>query len=198
MADISALLSSKSDRWFTPPDMVEEVRTFYGGDYFDPCPALPEGEPLVDGLAIPWYGKGLVNPPFKKRAPVGPWVQKFLHEPMDECLLLVPNNTGTRWFQPLWDLPILFIRGRLHYSQSRNTATFDSVLAYRGPRVATFVRTFGHRGVLASRVPERDISDLGWPAPPARRPSRARRVAVVQASHAPLPIPWDITTERTA
>ncbi len=144
------LLSSESDRWFTPKDWMAEWEAFLG-PFMDPCPALAEGEPLVDGLSIPWVGAVGVNPPFsrKLKKPIEPWITKWCTEPLvTEGLLLVPSRTGTRWFQRqlLGRYPMCLFEGRGHFSGHRNGATFDSVLVYRGPRPAAFAEAFGHRG----------------------------------------------------
>jgi hypothetical protein len=156
MAVARALVSSASDRWFTPPDLLAETSDFFGGSYFDPCPAVLPGEAVqVDGLALPWRGRVFVNPPYGPV--VGRWVAKADTEQVDELLLLVPARTDTRWFVPLWDWPALcFLRGRLHFSGSSAGAPFPSVLAYRsrGPqeRVSAFIAAFGHRGAVVRRI----------------------------------------------
>ena len=140
------ILTSRSDRWNTPLDLLAEIEAFMPG-FSDPCPA---GAVLVDGLASRWTGRIYVNPPYGRT--IGAWVQKALTEPVDEIVLLLPARTDTKWFQSLWGLPMCFMRGRLRFSGSKDNAPFASVLVYRGPRARKFARAFAHRGpVVRSR-----------------------------------------------
>ena len=142
-----ALFTSVSDRWFTPPDLLTEIRAFLG-DYHDPCPASLPGMPIENGLWQAWRGVVFVNPPYGRA--IAPWIRKAVTEPVDELLLLVPARTDTAWFQPLYDFPICFLRGRLHFSEG-GPATFPSALVYRGPRVDEFAAHFAQRGPIMLR-----------------------------------------------
>lgn len=148
-----ALQTSASDRWFTPPDLLADIRAFYGGgDYYDPCPARLPGERIDSGLWQSWAGQRVYcNPPYGRV--IGKWVTRAVTQPVAELILLVPARTDAAWFQPLWDYPILFLRGRLRFSGSASGAPFPSALVYRGERVPDFVRHFGHRGAIVQRCP---------------------------------------------
>lgn len=154
MAVSRALLTSKSDRWFTPPDLLADVAAFLGADYFDPCPARREGERIEDGLGLSWSGKRVFcNPPYGRV--IGRWVDKAMTEDVDEIVLLLPSRTGAAWFQRLLagdGLVLLLIAGRLRFSGAVWNAPFDSVLAYRRPRVSGFVNVFGRRGAVLGVV----------------------------------------------
>ena len=136
------ILTSRSDRWNTPPDLLREIEAFMPG-YSDPCPA---GAVLADGLALRWAGRVYLNPPYGRT--IGLWIQKALSEPVQEIVMLLPARTETRWFQPLWGLPMCFVRGRLCFSGQKANAPFPSVLVYRGPRSKQFARAFQHRGPI--------------------------------------------------
>ncbi|HET8908813.1 MAG TPA: DNA N-6-adenine-methyltransferase [Ktedonobacterales bacterium] len=144
-----ALETSASDRWFTPPDLLAEIRTFLG-DYYDPCPARNAGERVESGLWQAWPSVVFVNPPYGRV--IGRWIVKAMTEPIDELLLLVPARTDTAWFQSLYDYPICFVRGRLRFNGSTQNAPFPSALVYRGPRVEAFCRAFAHRGPIVRRI----------------------------------------------
>jgi hypothetical protein len=150
MAMAKALMTSASDRWFTPPDLLAEIRDFLGGDFYDPCPACLPGEPISSGLWERWKSPVYLNPPYG--AVIVPWVRKWLAEPVREGILLVPARTDTRWFAPLFDYPICFIAGRLRFSGASENAPFPSALVYRGPRPTAFARAFRHRGAVVSRA----------------------------------------------
>lgn len=143
----TALTTSASDRWFTPQDLLTEIRAFLGY-YYDPCPAKLAGERIDTGLWQVWRGAVFVNPPYGRI--IGRWVVKAMTDPVDELLLLVPARTDTAWFQSLYDHPICFIRGRLRFSGSKDNAPFPSALIYRGPRPAEFRTAFRHRGPIVT------------------------------------------------
>jgi hypothetical protein len=148
--------TSKSDRWFTPPDLEREIRTFLGGSYFDPCPARVEGKPIHSGLWLRWEGRVFVNPPYGRV--IGRWVVKAMTEPVDELLLLVPARPETKWFTPCFSHTILFFSSRLRFTSPtarttrREGAPFPSALVYVGPRVAEFTEAFSHRGAIVRAV----------------------------------------------
>lgn len=151
-ASPSALLSSASAEWYTPPDLAREIAAFLGGIDLDPCAEEARAIPArrhetARGLEISWTGRVYVNPPYGRE--IGRWVEKALTEPVEELILLVPARTDTRWFQALWPHAICFLRGRLHFSGSAVGAPFPSALIYRGRRPAAFRSAFAHRGHTA-------------------------------------------------
>lgn len=147
------LARAKSDEWHTPPALMAHIRAFLGDDFFDPCPARLSGEPIVNGLHLPWRGHVYVNPPYGRA--IVPWIKKAISEPIEDLLLLAPARTDTAWFQLVWaHMDVCFIRGRVRFSMSDN-APFPSMLAYRGARHAAFLDTFsdiGHITPLLSYV----------------------------------------------
>lgn len=152
MAVAKSLMTSASAEWYTPADLLGEIRAFLGGDFYDPCPprgVTDEGE-RVNGLAMQWQSPTFVNPPYGRA--IGQWVRKALTEPIDECVLLVPARTDTVWFAPLFAYPICFLRGRLRFSGAETSAPFPSALVYRGARRGAFMAAFEQRGpvVLAA------------------------------------------------
>ena len=146
-----ALLTSATPEWYTPPDILAAVHTFYGGDFYDPCPAQKDHMPRPDGLAEDWAAHGnktFVNPPYGRT--IGQWTRKALayaeSSPMYQVILLVPARTDTKWFQPLIQHPICFVAGRLHFSGATAGAPFPSALVYLGWGSAIFARQFAHWG----------------------------------------------------
>ena len=146
----NALMTSASDRWWTPPDLLAEIRAFFG-DYYDPCPARGEGERIESGLWQSWAGQRVYcNPPYGRV--IGRWIVKAMTEPVEELILLVPARTDTAWFQSLYEHPICFLRGRLRFSAASSGAPFPSALIYRGSRTEEFRIAFEHRGPILRRV----------------------------------------------
>ena len=154
----SALMFSKaSDEWETPVETFNELNAEFGfdhdaastrdkgwvdGGYFGPDNGFPE---LRDALAVPsWriYGKAFwLNPPYSK-------CRQFIAKAALEASLgatvvcLVPSRTDTRLgHEHVWDartntyrpgVEVRFIKGRLKFGGSENSAPFPSaVIVFR-------------------------------------------------------------------
>jgi len=155
--------TSAEDEWLTPRDVVERVVAVLGSIDLDPC-SNSEGEPSVpadvryveadDGLAQPWSGRVYMNPPYG--VTIGAWTAKLREEYADgnvsEAIALVPARTDTDWWRDLNDAVICFVRGRLRFSGSANSAPFPSALAYFGDRRDAFVAGVGDLGDIWVRV----------------------------------------------
>ena len=145
--------------WYTPSWLIERIADFYGGAYYDPCPAS-QGVVVESGLFGDWTGKRVFcNPPYGN--PIKPWIVKAMTEPCREVMLLVPANTETAWFAPLYAHTLCFIRGRVqfrkHGSQRGENAPHPSVLVYRGRRYRQFAEAFSDLGpILRTYQPMRD------------------------------------------
>lgn len=159
----TALMSSATPEWYTPSWLHERISAFLGAEMYDPC-AQPSEQVIglagrENGLSVAWRGRVFCNPPYGRG--IGAWIRKALTEPLDEVILLVPARTDTAWFQPLFDHTILFIRGRLYFSEG-GRATFPSALVYIGPRRDAFTSAFCDLGRIAHCNPVQ-IHDL-WTA----------------------------------
>ena len=120
------MFSHKSDDWSTPRSFYDKLNQEFNFD-LDPCPLRGE----KDGLSIDWYGNVFVNPPYSN-------IRMFLEKGINEvrskkCRLvvfLVPSRTDTAWFHDLiyGVYEIRFIRGRLKFGSSKNSAPFPSML----------------------------------------------------------------------
>ena len=144
------VMSSASDRWFTPPDLLRDITDFLGGSYYDPCPASVSGQPIESGLWASWTSPTFCNPPYGRA--IGAWIRKAMTEQVDELVLLVPARTDTAWFQPLWTCAICFVRGRLHFSGAQGGAPFPSALVYRGQSPEAFAEAFSRWGTTVRAV----------------------------------------------
>jgi hypothetical protein len=120
-----ALLSSKSDHWSTPPEFYDELHSEFGFT-FDPCPLMS----TEDGRKVKWTGRVFCNPPYSR---ITEFLKKGLyHLAMRDCDLLVyliPARTDTAWFHDYcMKAEIRFLRGRLKFGGSKNSAPFPSML----------------------------------------------------------------------
>lgn len=136
------MFSSKSDCWETPQDFFDSLNDEFGFD-LDVC-ALPENAkcqnyytPEQDGLSKPWKGVIWCNPPYGRE--IGKWVHKAFSENQKEnnyIVMLLPARTDTRWFHEYINgkAEIRFIRGRLKFGNSKNSAPFPSMVIVYKPR----------------------------------------------------------------
>jgi hypothetical protein len=148
-----AWATSKSDRWFTPPDLLAEIDAFLGGIELDPCPPSLPGEQIANGLALSWSNlRVFVNPPYGRA--IRAWAVKMATEPVAELVALLPVRAGSGWFRLLMHadaVACMFLEGRLQFS-GYGSAPFDSVLVYRGPRRVEFIEAFVHRAYQMPHV----------------------------------------------
>lgn len=87
---------------------------------------------IVNGLIQDWGGQRVYcNPPYGRT--VGDWVEKAAKESRKEntiVVMLLPARTDTKWFHKYiyGRATIRFIRGRLKFGGSKNSAPFPSMI----------------------------------------------------------------------
>lgn len=138
MRNIQTLFSSATDLWATPQAFFEELDTEFHFT-LDPC-ALPTNAkckkyftPEDDGLFQDWGGEVVFcNPPYGKA--IRDWVFKCWHEaqkPNTTVVALLPARTDTTYFHKyIYNRAkeIRFIKGRLKFGDSKNSAPFPSMI----------------------------------------------------------------------
>ena len=131
----SGLFSSKTDLWSTPQDFFDKVNQEFNFN-LDVC-ANNENKKCEkyhsienDGLLQSWEGVCWMNPPYGKT--IGKWVKKAYEESRKNCIVvgLLPARTDTSYFHDYIynKAEIRFIRGRLKFGGSKNSAPFPSML----------------------------------------------------------------------
>lgn len=128
-----AQLSSNSCEWETPShifDMLNDEFHFT----LDPCSshhnAKCEKHYTIkeNGLLQDWTGEIVFcNPPYGREMPK--WIEKCATEKAT-CVMLIPTRTDTEAFHK-WiygKAEIRFIKGRLHYGNSKYSAPFPSMI----------------------------------------------------------------------
>jgi site-specific DNA-methyltransferase (adenine-specific) len=121
------LFSKKSDNWATPEKLYNLLNSEFHFD-FDPCPLNSK----FDGLTIKWGKTCFVNPPYSN---ITNFIKKGLEElkkgHSKKLVYLLPARTDTAWFHDyvLGKSAIRFIRGRLKFGNSKNSAPFPSLIA---------------------------------------------------------------------
>jgi len=131
--------SSKTDLWATPQDFFDKLNAQYQFT-LDVC-ALPENAkcdhfytPEIDGLKQTWVGRCWMNPPYGRE--IGNWMKKAYQSSLEGATVvcLVPARTDTHWWHEYaMKAEIKFIRGRLKFGNSNNSAPFPSAIVVFNP-----------------------------------------------------------------
>lgn len=130
-----ALFSSDSSEWSTPQDFYDRLNLEFNFE-LDPC-ATDENHKCdlyftkeTDGLKQDWENKRVYcNPPYGRG--IDKWVEKCAkHKGL--AVMLIPARTDTVWFHK-WiyhnlSAEIRFVKGRLRFSNSKNSAPFPSMV----------------------------------------------------------------------
>lgn len=138
MSRLQALFSSATDLWATPQDFFDKLNAEFHFT-LDPC-ALPTNAkcckyytPDNDGLLQDWEGEVVFcNPPYGRT--ISSWVQKCSEEskkPNTTVVALIPARTDTSYFHDFIYKKvkeIRFVRGRLKFGGSKNSAPFPSMI----------------------------------------------------------------------
>jgi hypothetical protein len=119
------IFSSRSDHWTTPVATYDALQTEFRFT-FDPCPLMS----TEDGRKVRWRGRVFCNPPYSR---IAEFLKKGLyHLSKRDCELLVyliPARTDTAWFHDYCQKgEIRFLRGRLKFGGSKNSAPFPSMI----------------------------------------------------------------------
>lgn len=134
--------SSKTDLWSTPQDFFDKLNEEFSFDV-DVCATKENAKCKKfftkedDGLDKSWhlYNSVWCNPPYGRE--IGNWVEKayYLHKNRvtgitPVIVMLLPARTDTRWFHDYiyGKAEIRFIKGRLKFGGSKNSAPFPSMV----------------------------------------------------------------------
>jgi len=147
------MFSSKTGVWATPQDFYDKLDRLYGPFTLDPCANAENAKTANyfteadDGLAQDWSGNVVFcNPPYNN---MKDWSKKCRDEALKSdttVVLLCPARTDTRYFHDsiMFADEIFFIKGRLKFGGSKNSAPFPSMVAvFRGsppPKISTMER----------------------------------------------------------
>ena len=133
------LFSSETDMWETPQWLFDELNKEFRFE-LGVC-ATPENAKCdrfytkeQDGLMLPWEGVCWCNPPYGKE--IGKWVEKAHKSAIEGAtvVVLVPSRTDTKWFHEFAykKAEIRFVKGRLKFGDSKNSAPFPSMILIFG------------------------------------------------------------------
>lgn len=126
--------SSKTDDWATPQDFFNNLNKTFNFT-LDPC-ASHENHKCAkyytkddDGLSKSWEGETVfMNPPYGRD--VKKWMKKAYEESKHATVVcLIPARTDTAyWHDYCMKGEITFIRGRLKFGNSKQSAPFPSAV----------------------------------------------------------------------
>ena len=128
------LMTSNTDLWSTPRDFFDDYNAIYHFDV-DVCATAENAlcakfySPEDNGLSKEWHGVCWMNPPYGRE--IGKWMNKAyessLHGATVVCL--VPARTDTAWWHDYAMKGVItFVRGRLKFGGSKNSAPFPSAV----------------------------------------------------------------------
>ena len=135
---MSVHFSSASDNWATPQTFFDDLNSEFNfeldvcaDDLNAKCKRYFTKE--QDGLKQEWTGIVWMNPPYGRE--ISNWMSKAVDSWKSGATVvcLVPARTDTAWWHDYATLgEIRFIRGRLKFGNSNNSAPFPSaVIIYR-------------------------------------------------------------------
>ncbi len=128
------LFSSKTDQWSTPIDFFFELNKEFNFT-LDPCADESNAKcnkfftKEDDGLSKNWDNEIVFcNPPYGRK--IKYWVKKSSEAKGGIVVMLIPARTDTRYFHEYiyHKAEIRFIKGRLKFGDSKNSAPFPSMI----------------------------------------------------------------------
>lgn len=142
-----AMFSSATDEWATPDDFYKKLDAEF--DFMlDVCATAANAKvgafytPEENGLLMSWSafleafgGSAWMNPPYSQ---IAKWMEKAYVESQKGATVvcLVPSRTDTRWWHSWVEgkAEVRFVKGRLKFGGSKNSAPFPSaVVIFRPP-----------------------------------------------------------------
>ena len=172
-----------SGEWYTPPEIVEAARATMGRIDCDPATCAVAQRVVQadvwydrakDGLAQPWRGAVLLNPPWgvppgnvrlRGAAPKVRFVAKLARHiaagDVSQAVVVLAADAGsTRWFREHLAphlAAIAWLVGRVPYWQTAPDAgvraSRGTAICYFGARTTEFARHFGGMGICLRPIP---------------------------------------------
>lgn len=137
------MFSSATDQWSTPQEFFNHLNSEF---HFTLDPCADENNHKCDlyytkeqnGLIQNWGGHIVFcNPPYGKE--IAKWIQKASQESEKDdtkVVMLIPARTDTKYFHEYiyrkQNVEVRFIKGRLKFGGSRNSAPFPSMVVIFG------------------------------------------------------------------
>jgi len=130
------MFSSATEEWATPQNIFDALDREFNFT-LDPCATSENAKCKLyytkeeNGLVNSWVGHSVfMNPPYGRE--IGDWVKKAwlsAHKENTMVVCLLPARTDTKWFHKYCvHGEIWFIKGRLRFGGSKNSAPFPSMV----------------------------------------------------------------------
>jgi phage N-6-adenine-methyltransferase len=132
------MFSSKTDLWATPQNFFDKYNEKFDFE-LDVCATKENAKCsryftiFDDGLSQQWDGVCWMNPPYGRT--IKHWVKKAYESSLNGATVvcLLPARTDTAWWHDYCIKgQIEFIRGRLRFGNSKNSAPFPSAVVIFG------------------------------------------------------------------
>ena len=130
------MFSSKDQTWETPQNLFDKLDKEFNFT-LDVCATDETAKcnnyftPKENGLIQEWRGNCWMNPPYGRE--IGIWIKKAWEESKKEAkvVCLIPARTDTKYWHEYiftYAAEIRFIKGRIKFGNSKNSAPFPSAL----------------------------------------------------------------------
>lgn len=130
------MFSSKDQTWETPQNLFDKLDKEFNFT-LDVCATDETAKcnnyftPKEDGLIQEWKGNCWMNPPYGRE--IGIWIKKAWEESKKgaKVVCLIPARTDTKYWHEYiftYAAEIRFIKGRIKFGNSKNSAPFPSAL----------------------------------------------------------------------
>jgi site-specific DNA-methyltransferase (adenine-specific) len=135
------MFSSKNMNWETPQNLFDKLDSEFHFT-LDVCATKETAKckkyytPEIDGLKQDWQGIGWCNPPYGRG--IINWIKKAYNESVKNnstIICLIPARTDTKYQHEIifkYAKAICFIKGRLKFGNSTNSAPFPSEIIVFG------------------------------------------------------------------
>jgi phage N-6-adenine-methyltransferase len=134
----NGMFTSNTDLWETPQDFFNKINDEFhftldvcANDDNTKCDHFLSKE--LNGLEREWFGVCWMNPPYGRG--IGKWVQKAYESSLNGATVvcLLPARTDTKWWHEYcMKGEIRFVKGRLKFGGSKNSAPFPSAIVIFG------------------------------------------------------------------
>lgn len=140
----NSLFSSKDQTWETPQKLFDELNNVFNFNT-DVCAVDETAKckhyftPEIDGLVQEWKGCCWMNPPYG-REQIN-WIKKANEESVKNnstVVCLIPARPDTKvWHEVIFPnaLVVCFIKGRLKFGDSKDSAPFPSAIIVFGKKL---------------------------------------------------------------
>jgi len=134
----NTMFSSKSNDWGTPQNFYDKLNNSFGPFTLDPCSDGQNNKTdnyftkEQNGLSQDWSGnKVFMNPPYGRA--IKDWLKKAYEEgqkPNTTVVCLIPARTDTKYWHDyvMKAQAVYFVKGRLKFGDSNNSAPFPSAV----------------------------------------------------------------------